>query len=238
MIRNYLLTAYRNILRHKGFSIINIIGLAISMSVCMLIIVIIIDQFRYDKFVTKADRIYRIESIDNESKYSMRNFASTAYPLFTELTTKYAVVEDAVVLNSNLNGTAIYNETRIPISGFYASSSFFKLFEFTLSDDSEKEPLTEPYSIILQEETAKKYFKDENPMGKFLQIDSLGEFKVTGIIKDNGYKSQFQFKALVSASTLPLLENTKKIKNKTTNWENCYSNYIYILRDKNPIYQK
>jgi len=233
MIRNYLLTAYRNILRHKGFSIINIIGLAISMSVCMLIIVIIIDQFRYDKFVTKAGRIYRIESINNESKYSMRNFASTTYPLFTELTTKYTVVEDAVVLNNNLNGTAIYNETRIPINGFYASSSFFKLFEFTLSDDSEKEPLTEPYSIILNEETAKKYFKDENPMGKFLQIDSLGEFKVTGIVKDNGYKSQFQFKALVSASTLPLLENTKKIKNKTTNWENCYSNYIYILTDKN-----
>ncbi|HRW63768.1 MAG TPA: ABC transporter permease, partial [Bacteroidales bacterium] len=233
MIRNYLLTAYRNILRHKGFSIINIIGLAISMSVCMLIIVIIIDQFRYDKFVTKADRIYRIESIDNESKYSMRNFASTAYPLFTELTTKYTVVEDAVVLNNNLNGTAIYNETRIPINGFYANSSFFKLFEFTLSDDSEKEPLTEPYSIILNEETAKKYFKDENPMGKFLQIDSLGEFKVTGIVKDNGYKSQFQFKALVSASTIPLLENTKKIKNKTTDWKNCYSNYIYILTDKN-----
>ena len=97
MIKNYLLTAFRNIIRHKGFSFINIFGLALSMSVCMLIIVVILDQFKFDDFITKRDNIYRIETIDNESSYALNKSASTVFPLYKELITNYAVVEDAVL---------------------------------------------------------------------------------------------------------------------------------------------
>jgi len=234
MIKNYLLTASRNILRHKGFSFINILGLALSMSICMLIIVVIIDQFKYDNFISKRDRIYRIESVNNNKKSSINitKYASTTYPLYDELVNKYAVVEDAVVLNNNFNRDGVYNENKFPIRGFYASESFFNLFDFKLSTNSYSNPLKEPFSIILTEETAKKYFVDEDPLGKFLQIDTLGNFKVTGIIPKTKYKSQFQFQCLVSASTMPVLESSKKIHSVTDNWERYSYSYIYILVDK------
>lgn len=235
MIKNYLLTAFRNILRHKGFSFINILGLALSMSVCMLIIIVVIDQFKYDNFVSKRDRIYRVESINNNNKSSINitKYASTTYPLYNELLNNYAVVEDAVVLNSSFNGDAVYNETKLPIRGFYASKSFFNLFDFKLTSDSYSKPLDEPFSIILKEETAHKYFRNENPIGKFIEIDSLGSFKVTGIIPPSKNKSQFQFQCLVSASTLKVLESNDKIHKITDNWERYYSTYIYILVNKN-----
>ncbi len=235
MIKNYLLTAFRNILRHKGFSFINILGLALSMSICMLIIVVIVDQLKYDNFVTKRERIYRIESINNENKSSINitKYASTTYPLYDELINNYAIVEDAVVLNNRFHRDAIFKENKFPIQGLYASESFFNLFDFELSSNSFPNPLKEPFSIILQEETAQKYFKDENPIGKFLQVDTLGNFKITGIIPKSNYKSQFQFQALVSASTLPVLEASNKIYEVTNNWESFGSSYIYILVDEN-----
>lgn len=235
MIKNYLLTAFRNILRHKGFSFINIIGLALSMSVCMLIIIVIIDQLKYDNFITKRDLIYRVESIDNENKSSINitKYASTTYPLYNELINNYAVVEDAVILNRRFYRDAIYMENKFPINGFYASESFFNLFDFELSSNSFPNPLKEPFSIILQEETAKKYFKDEDPIGKFLEVDTLGNFKVTGIIPKTNYKSQFQFQALVSASTMPVLESSNKIAEVTNKWESFSSSYLYILVGKN-----
>ncbi|OFX85809.1 MAG: hypothetical protein A2W99_05435 [Bacteroidetes bacterium GWF2_33_16] len=238
MIKNYLLSAFRNILRYKGFSFINIFGLAISMSVCMLIIVIIIDQFKYDDFVPNQDRLYRVESIDNMSKYAVRNFASTTYPLYSELITKYSLVENAAIINNRLDGSGIYNDKRFRINGFYVNESFLNMFEFELTKNSFTNPFEEAFSIILTDEIAQKYFGNENPIGKFLQIDTLGNFKITGIVRTSESKSQFQFDALVSSKTLELLENNKKVNKVTDNWKNFYSNYLYILVKKGTAFTK
>ncbi|MQY80321.1 MAG: ABC transporter permease, partial [Bacteroidetes bacterium] len=97
MIKNYLLTALRNIFRHKGFSLLNIFGLSLSMSVCMLIIVILVDQFSYDSQHTKKERIYRVQTIDNLSDWSLNKYASTAFPLADELVNNYPFIEEAVL---------------------------------------------------------------------------------------------------------------------------------------------
>ncbi len=228
MIKNYFLTALRNIFRYKGFSIINIIGLAISMSVCMLMIMVIIDQFKYDNFVQHKDRIYRVESIDNMSKYSLRNFATTTFPLYTELTTNYNLIEDAVIIDNSFSGNGLYNETRIPISGYFTNESFFSFFNFQLTDDSYPNPLSEPFGMVIKEDIAGKYFGTENPIGKFIQIDSLGSFKITGVIKKPVNKSQFQFEVLASIQTMEILEKEKKIKEGQMDWERFYSSYLYI----------
>lgn len=233
MIRNYLLTAFRNILRHKGFSLINIFGLAISMSVCMLIIVIILDQFKYDDFVTQKDQIYRIETIDNKSSYSLNTSASTVYPLYDEFLTNYDLVEDAVLLNNRFWGNGLYKETRLSFNGFYVSESFFDMFNFELENNSSNNVLKEPYSIVLNKETAQKFFGEEDPIGKFISVDSLGEFKVTGIVKEPANKSQFQFDMLASISTINVLENSEKITRISDDWETSWSSYIYILVNKN-----
>ena len=170
MFRNYLLTALRNIYRHKGFSFLNIIGLSLSMSVCMLIIVVIIDQFSYDQQHTKKDRIYRIQSIDNMSDFSLNKYGSTPFPLANELINNYPFVEEVAFIRNTLSGDGVYNETRIPLSGLYSNSAFFKVFDFKLKSGHPDKILDKPFTIVLKEDIATKYFGDENPVGKFLQI--------------------------------------------------------------------
>jgi putative ABC transport system permease protein len=92
MIKNYLLTAFRNVLRYKGFSLINIFGLSLSMSVCMLIIGVIMDQYAYDDVHLKGDRIYRVQQVDSLDNISLK-IASNPYALGTELRDNYAVAE-------------------------------------------------------------------------------------------------------------------------------------------------
>ena len=229
MIKNYLLTALRNIFRHKGFSLLNIFGLSLSMSVCMLIIVIIVDQFSYDSQHTKKERIYRVQTIDNLSDWSLNKYASTAFPLANELVNNYPFIEEAVLIKSTFNGDGVFNDTRIAVNGLYTNSAFFRVFDFKLKGGSGENFFEEPYKIVLREEIARKYFGEEDPVGKFLQVDSIGSFEVVGIIEETGNKSHIQFEALASASTLESLENSGEIKTLTGNWNNFYTNYVYLL---------
>ncbi|MCK4465529.1 MAG: ABC transporter permease [Bacteroidales bacterium] len=229
MIKNYLLTALRNIFRHKGFSLLNIFGLSLSMSVCMLIIVIIVDQFSYDSQHTKKERIYRVQTIDNLSDWSLNKYASTAFPLADELVNNYPFIEEAVLIKSTFNGDGVFNDTRIPVKGLYTNSAFFRVFDFKLKGGSGENFFDEPYKIVLREEIARKYFGEEDPVGKFLQVDSIGSFEVVRIIEETGNKSHIQFEALASASTLESLENSGEIKTLTGNWNNFYTNYVYLL---------
>ena len=233
MLKNYLLTALRNIYRHKGFSFLNIIGLSLSMSVCMLIIVVIVDQFSYDQQHTKKDRIYRVQSIDNMSDFSLNRFASTPFPLADELVNNYPFVEEVAFLRNTFSGDGVYNETRIPVSGLYSNSAFFKVFDFKLKSGHPDKILDKPFTIVLMEDIATKYFGDEDPVGKFLQVDSIGNFEIVGIIEKNRKKSHMQFEALASEITLASLEKSGTVKNLTGNWKKFYSNYTYLLIHEN-----
>jgi putative ABC transport system permease protein len=177
--------------------------------------------------------MYRIESIDNTSSYSLNKNATVSYPLYNELVSNYAIVEDAVLINNRFRGNGLYKENRLSIDGYYTNESFLRMFDFELKENSFKDLLKEPYTIILKEETSKKFFGEEDPIGKFISVDSLGEFKVTGIIKKPINKSQFQFNALVSLSTVEILEKNKKISKISDKWEITWSSYIYILVNKN-----
>ena len=100
MIKSYFLTAFRNLLKHRSFSVINIFGLSISMAVCMLIILVVQDQLSYDNFHKNRDRIYRIQSKDNLSKIVFTKYASTTWPLAKELKDNYPFIEETVALNT------------------------------------------------------------------------------------------------------------------------------------------
>jgi putative ABC transport system permease protein len=232
MIYNYLITAFRNIIRHKGFSFINIIGLSLSLSVCMLIILVIQDQYSYDRHHRNKNRIYRVESIDKLSKINL-NYASTAMPLGKELLNNYSFVEKAAILNNSFSGEGVYKEARIPIKALYANSDIFNVFDYSLKWGNLDKILDEPYSIVLQEEESRKFFGDENPLGKMLQIDSMGLFKVTGVISNSKKKSHIQFEALISLGTLDSYEISKKKNLSSNNWQDFGSNYIYVLLKPN-----
>jgi putative ABC transport system permease protein len=170
MIKNYLITAFRNVIRYKGFSLINIFGLSLSMSVCMLIIVVILDQFSYDEIHTKKERIYRIQQVDSLSEVPLK-MASNPYALGIELRDNYAIAEKVVILNNSFGGEGLYKDTRLEFNGLYTNSAFFDVFDFQLQDGSAEEILEEPYTMVLSRETADMFFGDEDPIGKFIEIE-------------------------------------------------------------------
>ncbi len=233
MIKSYFLTAFRNILKYRNFSIINIFGLSISLAVCMLIILVVQDQLSYDNFHKNRNRIYRIQSKDNLSKIAISKYATTTWPLANELKDNYPFVKDFVALHNNFNGEGICDEKRFQVSGFFATPSFFNLFDFKLKNNPGSNPLNEPNSIVLTEEVANKFFGDNDPVGKVIIFERYGNLKVTGVIPKMTQKSHIQFEVLVSAASLTVLEKEKKINDITDNWEEFGSSFVYILLNEN-----
>jgi len=231
MIKNYLLTAFRNVLRYKGFSLINIFGLSLSMSVCMLILVVIQDQYSYDKIHTKSDRIYRIQQVDSLANIGL-HMGSNPYALGTELRDNYAFARKVVILNNTFNGEGLYKDTRLAFSGLYTSSEFFDVFDFLLEGGSALGILDEPYTMVLSWETANKFFGDEDPIGKFIEVDSLGSYEVKGVLAETKEKSHIQFEALISLPTLEILDRNREVPRFINNWETGWGSWIYLLLDK------
>jgi putative ABC transport system permease protein len=228
MIKNYLITAFRNVIRYKGFSLINIFGLALSMSVCMLIIVVILDQLSYDEMHTKKSRIYRIQQVDSVSTVNLK-LASNPYPLGIELRDNYAIAEKVVILNNSFSGEGLYNDTRLAFNGLYTNTAFFDVFDFKLEDGTAERILDEPYTMVLTRETADKFFGDEDPVGKFIEIDTLGAYEVKGVLAETKQKSHIQFEALISLPTLEILDQKRDGPWFVNNWETSWGSYIYLL---------
>ncbi|RPH31331.1 MAG: FtsX-like permease family protein [Bacteroidales bacterium] len=244
MIKNYITTAYRNILRQKGFSIINIIGLSLSISVCMLIIVIILDQYAYDNFHSKKDRIYRVLSDNTIATDIKIRFASSPIALSNEISKSSTLIEDFVVLENSYSDEAKYKGSSLEVKSLFASEHFFKLFDFPLRGGKPEDVLKEPFTVVLTEDAAKKIFGKDEALGNEVIIDSL-TYKVTGIIPKTKYKSHIQFEVLASLSSAEAKAKMKNKKNFGLDWKNYYSGYVYFLLKKdvnpddfNPIFDK
>jgi putative ABC transport system permease protein len=232
MIKNYLLTAFRNVLRYKGFSLINILGLSLSMSVCMVIIVVIQDQYSYDDMHTKGDRIYRVQQVDSLDFTNLK-IASNPFALGTELRDNYAIAEKIVILNNTFNAEGLYKDTRLDISGLYSNTDFFHVFDFQLEKGSVEGILEEPFTMVLTRETAHKFFGDEDPVGKFIEIDTSDIYEVKGVIAEPEGKSHIQFEALVSLPTLEIIDQRREEPRFVDNWETGWGSWIYLLLDEN-----
>ena len=149
MLKNYFLVAIRNITKHKTFSFINIFGLALAMSVCLLIILMLADARRYDQFNTKGDRIYRILSYVPTGR---QPYATSSFPVGPYLKANYPAVEDAVTLMPSVTGDAKANETLATMKGYMTEPSFFKIFSYELINGNKETALSKPRSIIIRSE--------------------------------------------------------------------------------------
>ena len=247
MFRNYFKVGIRNILKYKVFSFINVFGLAIAMSVCMLIILMLADQNRYDAFHLKKDRIYRIVS-DYEG--SRQPYATSPYPVANALKTDYPIVEEATTLMPGVGGDATYLQKVADMRGYFADPSFFDVFSFELDKGDKGSALRQPNSMVISSEMARQLFGDENAVGNTVQFAdrqlsfplrfdghgsppvSWGSFTITGVIDETKYKSHLVFDVLVSSSSLPALYAEKKIEDFTNNWEWFFRAYTYVLLDE------
>ena len=151
MLRNYVITALRNLRKNKSFSFINIIGLALSMSVCMLIISIITDYTSYDQFHSKKDRIYLVEMQSLNRGFTAAN---SPLPLGEKLRHNYAGIETTASLVKNIGGDIVYNEKFASGGGYFADGELFKVFDFKLKIGDAKTALQNPFSMVVSEEMA------------------------------------------------------------------------------------
>ncbi|HKK44343.1 MAG TPA: ABC transporter permease [Balneolaceae bacterium] len=230
MLLNYLKVTWRNIRKHKSFSLINILGLAASMSVCLLIILFIVDQKSYDQFNSKAGRIYRITTnYKSPSNNEAISFATSPASLTDKLNENYPSVEKAIHIRGGFSGEMKYDDDTFKMEGLYTEPDFFRLFDFKLLKGNPKTALAKPGSVILTRKAARKIFGDNDPMGKTLTELGDRNYTVTGII-DKSVKTHFQFEALVSYATL--LSNPQKQKMLDDWTQSIYESYTYLLLKK------
>ncbi len=202
MIKNYFKTAWRNLVKNKAFSFINILGLSIGISVCFIIMLFIQDELSYDKFNAKADRICRIVFKANINGGKIFE-ANVMPPVAAALKNDYPEVEEVARLNINGRTKVTYNDKSFKEDGLViVDSNFFNVFTLPFIKGNPETALMEPHTIVLTEEYANKYFGKDEPVGKLLVIDNES-FKVTGIINKIPANSHFHFDMFVSLSNLP-----------------------------------
>lgn len=235
MLKNYIKTAVRSLLRHRFFSFINIFGLAVAMALSMVIIMLVADQMTYDRYNTKRDRVYRINSIPIGPKGETWNeTATTTLPLKHELLENYTGIEKAVRIMKGFGNMwlEIEQNVNIPVAGYFADPEVLDVFEYELEFGNPQTALVEPYSVVLTKKAAKKLFRQENPIGETFKVGTEGPYKVTGVLKDNHHKSHIVFDALASMSTVKSLESQAKRGKNLDNWYNYTSGWIYILLEE------
>lgn len=229
MIGSYIKTSGRNLLRNKLFSSINIVSLAISMSVGLLLIAFVLDLRSYDRFHQNGERIYRITSIETSNREQSSKFASASIKSGKLIREKVTGVEEVAILRNDFSGDAKVGDNILPIKGFWAEPSVFRIFTFPMLEGNPETALRDPYSIVLTETAAKKLFGDQSALGQVIKLDTL-DYQVTGIMKDVPFFSHINFEALVSFSTA---EQLNKGDQRFEEWTSIGNSYVYLLLPEN-----
>jgi putative ABC transport system permease protein len=191
MIINYIKVAFRNILRHKGYSSINIIGLSAGMAVCLLLFLWVHDELSYDRYHENVDQIYRI-IFQYESEGKVKGSASTPAPLGPALVSEFPEVKKAVRFGEN--GFLVCCKDKCFFERiFFADPEVFEVFNFPLVQGNPAAVLNTPYSIIISENIRDKYFGKEDPVGKIINLKGKHDFKITGVFKKIPRNSHFTF---------------------------------------------
>jgi len=196
MIKNYFKIAYRNLLRNKSFSIINISGLAIGMASAILILLWIQNEISYDRFHANDRRLYEIYSNDTINN-SVRSLVNTPEIMAPVLKDDVPEIEEASRYSSDENLLLAAGEKNVKVQGATVDAPFLSMFSFPLLKGNRNTALRYPYSIVLTGKLAKKIFGNEDVMDKLIKVENDENFKVTGILKDLPNNTQFYFEFLL-----------------------------------------
>jgi putative ABC transport system permease protein len=196
MIKNFFKVAWRNLLRNKAFSFINISGLSIGMAAAILIMLWIQSEINYDQFHEKKPRIYEAW---NKATFSgkLQCWSTTPKILARTIEKDIPEIERAVRVDWNRNFLFSIGDKRIMANGHMVDTGFLQVFSFPLVKGDANTALNRDYSVILTQSAAKKVFGDEEPMGKTIKIDNKDNFTVTGILEDLPENSRFKFEYLI-----------------------------------------
>jgi putative ABC transport system permease protein len=224
MLKNYLLISFRNLRKHFSYSLINIFGLTIGIATCLLLVTWISHELSYDQFHEKSARIYRSSLEMNFGGQDVKTSVSPT-ALLPALLEQPEVETGVRVYNpSAWNAFVVRKDDKILQEErfYYADSSFFEVFSFPLLQGNAAEALKEPYSVILTESTARKYFGNEDPLGKTLTINNGKDYRITGLMPDVPSNSFLQFDFLASFSSLP------QAKEQPIWWSANYQTFVVV----------
>ena len=234
MLKNYLKIALRNISKNKVYSFINIFGFSIGFAACMLIFLYIQYEFSYDKYNKNFNNIYRIVVYLN-SGVNTFPMAATPPALAASLKEIPGIKSTARLSVECKNVVVRYNNISFNEDKFlFADSSFFNIFTIPVIEGDESTALKNPYTIVITESIAKKYFGNSNPIGKVLDINTFDNnhiYEITGIIKDFPGNSHIHPNFLASFKTLQLIDPSMN-SSKMQQWGMC-SYYTYALTANN-----
>ncbi len=214
MIRNNLKIAFRNLLKNRTCSLINIVGLAMGMAVSVLILMFVMHEFSYDKFHENHTRIYRIlaKIKMGDQDLQMNSFSAKLGPALKEYNpqvegfVRMKAAVDKVVMKNPARGEEAFYEQNF----MFTDPSFFTVFSFNIKEGSAAR-LDQPFTMVISERAAQKYFGDENPVGRSLTYEGLHQMQIIGVAENAPSNSSFDFDFVASAVTYPQLsENNKR----------------------------
>ena len=196
MIRNYFLTAWRNMLKTKGYSTLNISGLAIGMAVALMIGLWVHDQYCYDKFLPDYGQLYQVRRNFN-SNGEILNFTTTSLKLADVLRTQVPEIAYVAETDNNQHHVLLVDGKKFYPEGMAIGGDFLQMFQFPLLEGNAATALKETYSIVLTRHLAEALFGKTDPMGRTVRIDNQHDVVVKGVLKDLPYNSSFQFEFLL-----------------------------------------
>ncbi len=222
MLRNYIKVAVRNLYQYKYFSLLNIIGLAVGMSVSLLLIALISYVNTYDNFHEHKDNIYTIVSERQEGVQQL-NYA-TAPILLAEKLVEYPEVKEAVRIQAGFAEEIKKTQGVLPLRGYYVEPNFLHVFSYTITQGNAHLALTKPNSIVITESAAIRFFNSTDVVGKTLESEQGGLLEIGAVMKDHPINSHLNFEALVSFATLP-----EPIGSANDQWMHYGREYVYLL---------
>jgi len=228
MFKNYLKVAFRNLAKHKVYTMINVLGLAVGIACCILIALFVRSEWSFNRFHANTERIHRAWLEEFYQGEIFRNTV-TPVPLVPVLQAGVPEIEHSSRV-ATLRPSVTFNHKIFNESVNMVDSSFFLLFDFPLLKGNTKDPFPTSNSIVITETSAKKYFGDESPIGRNLQLQ-LGDenilFNVTALAKDPPIESNIQFDMLIPFSNAPLIWS-ENIRNSA--WSNVVVSSFFMLQ--------
>lgn len=229
MFRNYLKIALRNIVRHKGYSVINVAGLAIGIACALLILLWIQDELSYDRFHDNADRLHLVVQTQ-KLETGQQTIPTQQAPLGPLLKENIPEVSEYARLREYLY-TLAYHEKTFQEEIYFGDPSFLSMFNFPLIQGDPATALGDPHSILLTETMARKYFGENEPVGEVLKLNDQIELTITGIMPDVPHNSTLQFECLAPFALL------NELGYKIDEW--LGNDYLtFVLLEERTSYQK
>jgi putative ABC transport system permease protein len=202
MIKNYFLVAFRNLVKNKAFSLINIVGLAVGMAACLLIIQYVVFELSYDSFLPNKGQVYRVNQDRYNNNKLSTQWAAGAFAAGSAFKAAFPEVEDMVkVTNTDLKQISYQEKIITAEKAYFAGSSFFNVLGFPMINGDANTALKEPFSVVITQTTAQKLFGRSNPIGATITLNKDKPYKVTGVMKDFPSNTHFKTDILISYAT-------------------------------------